>query len=108
MTELGIGLLELTGYDVRDRGDGTYLAAGHGATTLVVMVDHEQGSYPELAESEVNSFLVTRASARVERGLLMTDKFGPYLIYQKERANPDVLFIARERLQGFVDAVALS
>ncbi len=108
VSQLGVGLLRISGYDVRDRGDGTFVAAGQGTTTLVSCVDHEPGDHPELTEGAVTSFLVSYAAARTEKGLLITDKYGPYLIYQKERANPDTVFVARERLQDFVDAVALS
>ena len=108
LSDLGLGLLRLSGYDLTSRRDGTYIAAGHGTSTLVAFVDHHPGDYPELAEAAIRSFLVTFATARTERGLLLTDKYGPYLIYQKERANPDTLFIARERLQDFVDTIALS
>lgn len=107
-TQLGVGLLRLSGYEVSERKDGTYLAIGHGTTTLVKIVDHQAGEYPELAEAAVTSFLIAFASARTERGLLLTDKYGPYMIYQKERANPDAMFIVRERLQDFIDAVAVA
>jgi hypothetical protein len=107
-SELGTGLLRLSGYQLRDRGDGTLVAAGHGSTTFVAFADHETGEYPELAETAITSFLVAFARARTERGLFITDKYGPYMIYQKERANPDTMFVTRERLQAFVDTIALS
>ncbi|MCP3995720.1 MAG: hypothetical protein GY722_11730 [bacterium] len=108
VSELGLGLLRLAGYDLTDRPDGTYLAAGHGTSTLVSCVDHRPGDHPELDEGAVRTFLVNFATARAERALLITDKYGPYLIYRKERANPDTLFVARERLQDFVDTIAIS
>ncbi len=107
-TDLGLGLLRLTGYDLRERADGTYVASGHGTSTLVTFVDHNAGDYPELSERAVNAFLIACSLSSTERGLLITDKYGPYLIYRKERANPDTIFVARERLQDFVDAIALS
>ncbi len=105
-TELGVGLLRLSGYEVTERRDG-YQAVGHGTTMLVVTVDHELGEHPELAEQAVTSFLIAFAGARTQQAMLITDKYGPYLIYQKERANPKAVFVTRERLQGFVDAVAV-
>ena len=107
-TDLGVGLLRLSGYDVSTRGNGSYVATGHGTTTLVTTVDHVAGEHPELAEDAVTSFLIAYGSARTERGLLITDKYGPYVIYQKERANPKTVFVTRERLQDFVDAVAVT
>ena len=108
VTELGKGLLDLAGYTLTGKGDGTLVASGMGTSTFVYFVDHVPGEHPELSRQTIAVFLVAFSKARTERGLLITDKFGPYDIYQKERANPDCFFITRERLQGFVDSVALS
>ncbi len=108
VTELGKGLLGLAGYTLSERGDGSWVASGKGTSTFVYFVDHVPGDYPELSHGAVTSFLVAYAKAHTERGLLISDKFGPYEIYKKERANPDSLFVTRERLQGFVDSIALS
>lgn len=108
VTELGRGLLEIAGYGLTKRSDSTYLARGGGTTTFVAFVDHAPGSYPELEAPAISEFLVAFAEARADRGLLITDKFGPYEIYEKEKANPRAHFITRERLQGFVDSIAVS
>lgn len=108
MNEFGPGLLRLAGYEMTDRGRDTYVALGNGSSTFVKVVEHQPGDYPELAEQQVNTFLIEYASARTDRAMLLTDKYGPYLIYAKERVNPETLFVVRERLQAFVDAVALS
>lgn len=107
-SEFGRGLLGMAGYSVTDRGDGTLVAAGKGTSTFVYFVDHVPGDHPELSRTEITTFLVAYAKARTGRGLLITDKYGPYEIYKKERANPGCYFVTRERLQGFVDSVALS
>ena len=107
-SQLGLGLLEIAGYTVTSRPDGRYLALGGGRTTYLAFLDHEPGSYPELEEHAIREFLVGFASAGTERGLLITDKYGSYGIYEKERANPRCHFITRERIQGFVDSIALS
>lgn len=107
VTEFGLGLLRFSDYVVSERDDGTYLASGHGASTLVYFVDHEVGDYPELSERSIAAFLVAYASARTDRAMLITDKYAPYSVYAKERANPDTVFVARERLQDFADAIAL-
>jgi hypothetical protein len=39
--------------------------------------------------------------------LLISDKFCPFIVYEKERREPRVHFITRERLQQFVDSLAL-
>lgn len=107
VTELAKGLLDMAGYALTDRADGTLVASGSGASTLVYFVEHKPGDYPELSPRAVAAFLVAFVKARTERGLLVTDKYGPYSIYKKERANPDCRFATRERLQGLVDLVAL-
>ncbi len=106
--ELGLGLLELAGYSLRERGDGSYVASGGGTTSYVAFVPHQAGSYPELEAAAINQFLVGFSTARTDRGLLITDKFGPYAVYEKERSNPSCRFITRERLQSFVDSIALT
>lgn len=108
IAQLGRGLLELAGYAVSEREQDSVIASGKGTSTFVQFVDHQAGDHPELSHQAIVAFLVAYASARTEMGLLITDKFGPYEVYQKERANPDVRFVTRERLQGFVDSIALS
>jgi hypothetical protein len=108
VVDLGLGLLELAGYRIAPHGKGSYVATGGGRTSYVSFVAHEDGSYPELEASAITSFLVGFSSAGTDRGLLITDKFGPYLVYEKEKSNPKCRFITRERLQAFVDSIALS
>lgn len=107
VTQLGLGLLEMAGYSLTSRTDSTYVATGGGTATYVAFVDHVSGTYPELEAAAIAEFVVGFANVRTDRGLLITDKFGPYEIYEKERANPRCHFITRERLQGFVDSIAL-
>ena len=107
-SQLGLGLLEISGYGLTRQSDDTYVASGGGLTTYVRFVDHEAGSYPELESHDITEFLVGFNGAHTDRGLLITDKYGPYEIYAKERANPRCHFITRERMQAFVDSIALS
>lgn len=106
VTELGLGLLQLAGYTITRREGETYVVAGGGSSTYVSFVSHEPGTHPELSEKAIAKFLVGFATARTDRGLLITDKFGAYSIYEKERSNPLCHFIPRERLQAFVDSIA--
>lgn len=108
VTDLGIGLLELAGYSLAKRSDDVHVASGGGLSTYVRFVNHDPGSYPELEGHEITEFLVGFGTARTDRGLLITDKFGPYEIYAKERANPRCHFVTRERMQAFVDSIALA
>jgi hypothetical protein len=104
--DLALGLLRVAGYTVNE-AQGGYLAQGSGGTTYLQIVDHAAGDYPELGEQAVNRFMVAFGQARADRGMLVTEKFGPFLVYDKERREPRVRFITRERLQTFVDSFEL-
>lgn len=102
------GLLRTSGYEVQVGGDGTGTARKAGKTTFVQFVDHTPGSHPELDEGSVDAFVMKFMSSGADRGMLFTPKFGPYAIYEKERRNDKVKYMTRERLQAFVDSVAMS
>jgi hypothetical protein len=105
--EMVLGLLRLTGYNVSPAPvGGTHFAERAGVRTYVRVVDHAPGEYPELDERSINEFMVGFISSGASRGLLVTDKFGPFAVYDRERREPRVRFLTRERLQGFVDAIA--
>ena len=38
---------------------------------------------------------------------LVSDKFSPFEVYERERREPRIRFVTRERLQKFVDALSL-
>ncbi|HEX9856287.1 MAG TPA: hypothetical protein VGC47_13320 [Acidimicrobiia bacterium] len=101
-------LLEHAGYLLSPQAKaGTFLATGRGGTSYVSFVDHAPGSYPELAESAIDQFMYGFISARADRGFLFSDKFGPYAVYAKEKREPRIRFITRERMQAFVDSIAM-
>jgi len=102
-----VGLLKTSGYSVGDRGDGTARANRAGTTTLLQFVEHEPSSHPELSESAVDGFAMRFASSGADRGMLFSAKYCPYAIYDRERREPRVRFITRERLQHFVNSVAM-
>lgn len=115
--DLALSLLRIGGYEVAvgragvsmpDSGTAElYIARKAGFETLVVIVPHASGEHPELSERAVNAFVIAVAQQNPQRALLITDKFGPYLVYEKERSDPRCRFITRERLQAFVDSFAL-
>ena len=106
-SELTVALLEASGYTVTSGSvSGTYDASTGAVRTFISVVDHEPGDYPELAEEAVDSFVIRFMSSGADRGLLFTDKYGPFSVYDKERREPRIRFITRERLQAFVDSVA--
>ena len=110
--ELVLGLLRLSGYTVSapTPADGyeTYTASNPAGRTYVCVDPLAEGDYPELAEPMINRFMVDFNQSGHDRGLLVSDKFGPFLVYEKERREPRVHFITRERLQQFVDSLALT
>ena len=107
--ELVLGILRLTGFRVSP-GDQTdcYVALNPGARTFVFVDQMTEADYPELEEGVINKFMANFSSSGLDRGLLISDKFGPYLVYEKEKREPRVQFITRERLQQFVDSIVLA
>jgi hypothetical protein len=108
-TELTLGLLRIAGYSiVPGEMAGTFLATRGASRTYLMAVDHHADEYPELSEQAVRQFAVSFATTPgVDHGLLITDKYGPYLIYDQERREPRCRFVTRERLQAFVDSIAM-
>jgi hypothetical protein len=102
-----LGVMRMTGYVVTPASGDTFEATRAGARTLVRLVGHAAGDHPELAEGDIRRFAVDFASSGADRGLLITEKYGPFEIYERERREPRARFITRERLQGFLDALTL-
>jgi hypothetical protein len=106
-TELALGVMRLTGYAVSERSSDTYDANRAGQRVFVRTVGHGAGDHPELDESAVDRFVVDFMSSGADRGLLITEKFSPFEIYDRERREPRMRFITRERFQAFIDALAV-
>ncbi len=107
--DLVVAILRMTGHTVAagPSADTMYATKG-GERTLVRIVDHLPDSHPELSEKEINRFMVDFGSSGASRGLLVTDKYSPFMVYERERREKRVRFMSRERLQHFVDAVAVA
>ena len=75
-----------------------------GIRSLLVIVRHTEGTYPELDESVLSEFAVAVAQANPSQAILVTDKFSPYAMYERERRDKRLVFVTRERLQAFVDS----
>lgn len=106
--ELVRGLLIAFGYSIEGIGASAFVATKAGARTYVLEVPHEAGGHPELDESVAKSFLFEFLQSKADRGMLVSDKFCPYAVYEIERKEPRIQFVTRERLQNFVDSAALS
>ncbi|MGH8928889.1 MAG: hypothetical protein ACRDWH_11095 [Acidimicrobiia bacterium] len=106
--ELVVGLLRLFGYQVNVAGLSGWVASKAGERTYIVEDRYRPGDHPELDDSVIRRFMVEFGSAGTERGMLVTDKYGPFEIYDLERREPRVRFVTRDRLQKMVDSLALS
>lgn len=105
--DLVLGVMRLSGYAISERSADTMDAVRFGQQIFVRTVAHGADDHPELEESQVDRFVVDFLGSGADRGLLITEKFSPFEIYDRERREPRMRFITRERLQGFVDALAL-
>lgn len=106
--ELVRGILALRGYTVTAAPDAdTHHARKGSATVFFREVPHSRGEHPELSEREINRFAMDMVASRMARGMLVTEKYGPFLVYKLERRNPRIRFVTRERLQKAIDALAL-
>jgi len=72
-----------------------------------VRLVRKPGDHPELEEGVIRRFLADFSSSGAERGLLISDKHSPFMIHDIEANQPKVRFITRERVQRFVDSMAV-
>jgi len=116
LTDVVVGLFRAAGYALTVVAHGLELPGARADVfrarrseddILLAVVPHRSGEYPELGEAIVQRFLVWFGEQSPARALLVTDKYGPYLIYEKERREPRCRFVTRERLQAFVDGFVL-
>lgn len=105
--EIVLGVMRVAGYQLVETAEGTHTGTRGGQRTFVRVVDHSAGDHPELDEQEIRRFVVDFGSSGAERGLLITEKYSPFEVYERERRDKRVRFITRERLQGFVDALSV-
>lgn len=117
LSELVVGLMTVNGYQVDPGPSGFKLGSAPDADVrrvargsdmaVLVVVEHEPGSYPELDDQVLAQFAVAVAQVNPKRAIFVTDKFGPYAMYERERRDKRLIFVTRERLQGFVDSFGL-
>lgn len=105
--EIVLGLMRASGYSIEPAGPDAYRAHRAGQTTFIRVVPHVAGAHPELDEPEIRKFVVDFGASAGNRGLLISEKYAPFEIYDRERRDGRIRFVTRERLQGFIDALAL-
>jgi len=102
------GLLNLFGYRLNPTGLNSWMASKAGETTYIAEDAYQDGDHPELSEGTIRRFLIDFGSTGANRGMLVTDKYGPLEVYELERRNPKVRFVTRSRLQPMIDSLSLS
>jgi hypothetical protein len=60
-----------------------------------------------LDEHDIRRFVVDFGGSAADRGLLVSEKYAPFEIYDRERRDSRIRFVTRERLPGFIDALAI-
>jgi hypothetical protein len=107
-SELVLGLLRMFGYTVTEQAlPGSYMAVKDRASTFILTDTHEPGGAPEIEESVIRRFLAEFSSSGADRGMLLSEKYAPFTIHEIEARQPKVRFITRERIQRFIDGMAL-
>jgi hypothetical protein len=106
--ELILALLEMFGYVVKPLGEpGVYMASKANVDTFIRTDAYVAGDHPELDESVVRKFVVEFSTSGAARGLLISDKYGPFMIHDIQDSDSRIRFITRERTQSFIDSMAL-
>lgn len=106
--EFVIALLRMFGYGVTEQAyEGSYMATKDGTSTYIETDTYVTGDYPELEENIIRRFLANFGSSGADRGILISDKYSPFMIHEIETNQPRVRFITRERVQRFIDSMAL-
>jgi len=106
--DLVLALLRMFGYGVTEQAmPGTYMVIKDGLSTYILTEPHRSGEHPELGEPTCKRFIAEFGSSGADRGLLVTAKYSPFMIHDIEARQPNLRFITRERIQGFIDWMAL-
>ena len=106
--EFVIALLRMFGYGVTEQAyEGSYMVTKSGVSTYIETDTYRPGDYPELQEGVIRRFLANFGSSGADRGMLISDKYSPFLIHEIETNQPRVRFVTRERVQRFIDSMAL-
>ena len=103
-----LALLEMFDYRVETLPDpDTHMATKDGARFFIRTEIHSAGQHPELDESVIKKFVFEFGTSGAQWGLLISDKYSPFMIHDVENRQPKVRFITRERGQQFIDSMAL-
>jgi hypothetical protein len=115
LMDLTLGLFRVGGYTVDAAGKAlatapdasVHNASKPGERVALVVFAHKEGDYPEIDERVFGEVAVVAGQSNAQRTILISDKFGPYTMYDRERRDKRLVFVTRERLQAFVDSFGL-
>lgn len=103
-----LGLLQLFGYNIdTSSGGNTFTAHKSGETILVAVEPYTPGDHPEVDEGTIKAFTGRFSMSGASRAVFVSEKYAPYMIYDVEKREPRIRFITRERLQEFIDSMAM-
>jgi hypothetical protein len=106
--EFILALLEMFGYKVSPQGEpDVYLATKDNLRTFIRTDSFDPGEHPELDEGLVRKFVAEFATSGADRGMFISDKYGPFMTHDIEATDRRIRFVTRERAQGFIDSMAL-
>lgn len=106
--EFVLGLLELFGYKVvAQREPDVYMATKGNINTFIRTDSYDAGEHPELSEQLVRKFVAEFSTSGADRGMLISDKYGPFITHDIEAKDRRIRFVTRERSQAFIDSMAL-
>ncbi len=104
-----VGMLRLVGYLVEPGPvPRTHVASKDGLRTFIRQDDFNEGDHPEVTIEALDRFAFEFQASQTDRALYVSDKFGPFEVYDRERRDPRVRFLTRERLQSLIDGLAVS
>lgn len=106
--EMVRSLLRLFGYAVTTADNPlAFTATKAGSSTYLREDRYQPGDHPEVDEVTMREFVMEFVNSGADRGLLISDKFSPFGVYEREKREPRIRFVTRERLQKFIDALSL-
>jgi hypothetical protein len=106
--EFILALLELFGYKLLAEKEPNVYTASKGTVDTFIRTDiYEPGQHPELDEAVIRKFVVEFGMSGAARGMLISDKYGPFMTHDIEDKDKRIRFVTRERTQAFIDSMAL-
>jgi hypothetical protein len=106
--EFILALLELFGYKLVSQGEpDVYMAIKGNVNTFIRTDIYSPGQHPELDEAVIRKFVVEFGTSGAARGMLSSDKYGPFMTHDIEAMDKRIRFVTRERTQAFIDSMAL-